>query len=150
MCSPPTPGGAHTSDKLSEKHNSISFRSQALPSQNITQLNAPSFDLIPLYPSHRAISRQNKIIMMLRETIWKRCDDKARHEFVGDSTNFSGRSIWQQRNLCHWLKNAVFWDVALCRSCVNRRFGGTHRLHLQGKKNPRARNQRNRWLQIAW
>jgi hypothetical protein len=23
------------------------------------------------------------------------------------------------------LKNAVFWDVALCRSCINRRFGGT-------------------------
>jgi hypothetical protein len=31
------------------------------------------------------------------------------------------------------LKNAVFWDVALCRSCVNRRFGGTYR-HLQGRK----------------
>jgi hypothetical protein len=23
------------------------------------------------------------------------------------------------------MKNVVFWDVALCRSCVNRRFGGT-------------------------
>jgi hypothetical protein len=22
------------------------------------------------------------------------------------------------------MKNVVFWDVALCRSCVNRRFGG--------------------------
>jgi hypothetical protein len=29
------------------------------------------------------------------------------------------------------MKNAVFWDVASCRSCVNRRFGGTYRLHLQ-------------------
>jgi hypothetical protein len=28
-------------------------------------------------------------------------------------------------------KNADFWDVAPCRSCVNRRFGGTYRLHLQ-------------------
>jgi hypothetical protein len=27
------------------------------------------------------------------------------------------------------MKNAVFWDVAPCRSCVNRRFGGTHCLH---------------------
>jgi hypothetical protein len=27
------------------------------------------------------------------------------------------------------MKNAVFWDVAPCRSCVNRRFGGTHRPH---------------------
>jgi hypothetical protein len=34
------------------------------------------------------------------------------------------------------LKNAVFWVVAPCRSCVNRRFGGTYRLHLQ------LRNQR--------
>jgi hypothetical protein len=32
------------------------------------------------------------------------------------------------------MENAVFWDVALCRSCVNRRFGGTYRLHLQGRK----------------
>jgi hypothetical protein len=32
------------------------------------------------------------------------------------------------------IKNAVFWDMAPCRSCVNRRFGGTYRLHLQGRK----------------
>jgi hypothetical protein len=32
------------------------------------------------------------------------------------------------------LKNAVFWDVALCRSCVNLRFGGTYRLQLQDRK----------------
>jgi hypothetical protein len=31
------------------------------------------------------------------------------------------------------MKKAVFWDVAPCRSCVNRRFGGTYRLHLQGR-----------------
>jgi hypothetical protein len=30
------------------------------------------------------------------------------------------------------MKNAVFWDVALCRSSVNRRFGGRYRLRLQG------------------
>jgi hypothetical protein len=29
------------------------------------------------------------------------------------------------------IKNAVFWVVAACRSCVNRRFVGTYRLHLQ-------------------
>jgi hypothetical protein len=29
------------------------------------------------------------------------------------------------------LKNAVFWDVAPCRSCVNRRFGGTYRLQIE-------------------
>jgi hypothetical protein len=32
------------------------------------------------------------------------------------------------------MKNGVFWDVAPCRSYVNRRFGGAHRLHLQGIK----------------
>jgi hypothetical protein len=31
------------------------------------------------------------------------------------------------------MKIAVFWDVAPCRHCVNRRFGGTYRLHLQGR-----------------
>jgi hypothetical protein len=30
--------------------------------------------------------------------------------------------------------NAVFWDVSPCRFCVYRRFGGTYRLHLQGRK----------------
>jgi hypothetical protein len=39
------------------------------------------------------------------------------------------------------MKNAVFCDVASCRYCVNRRFGGTYRLHLQGIRNPRGRNQ---------
>jgi hypothetical protein len=32
------------------------------------------------------------------------------------------------------MKNAIFWDVTPCRSCENRRFGGTYRLHLQGRK----------------
>jgi hypothetical protein len=32
------------------------------------------------------------------------------------------------------MKKAVFWDVAPCRYCVNRRFGGTYRLHLQGRR----------------
>jgi hypothetical protein len=46
-------------------------------------------------------------------------------------------------------KNAVFWDVAPCRSCVSRRFGGTYRLHLQGRK-IRARGiSVSRWLQAA-
>jgi hypothetical protein len=43
------------------------------------------------------------------------------------------------------LKNAVFWDMAPCRYCINRCFGGTYSLHLHDRKkrkNPRARNQR--------
>jgi hypothetical protein len=40
------------------------------------------------------------------------------------------------------MKNAFFWDVAPCRYFVNRCFGGTYHLHLQGIRNPRAMNQR--------
>jgi hypothetical protein len=29
------------------------------------------------------------------------------------------------------MKNAIFWDVAPHRSCVNLQFGGMYRLHLQ-------------------
>jgi hypothetical protein len=32
------------------------------------------------------------------------------------------------------MKNAVFWDVTPCTSCVNLGFGGTYHLHLQGRK----------------
>jgi hypothetical protein len=32
------------------------------------------------------------------------------------------------------MKNAVFRDVAPCRLCVNRRFGRTYRLYVQGRK----------------
>jgi hypothetical protein len=47
------------------------------------------------------------------------------------------------------VKNVVFWDVALCRSCVNRRFRGTYRLHLQGRKIRERRISVARWLQSA-
>jgi hypothetical protein len=29
---------------------------------------------------------------------------------------------------------AIFWDIAPCTPYVNRRFGGTYHLHLQGRK----------------
>jgi hypothetical protein len=45
------------------------------------------------------------------------------------------------------LKTAVFWDVTLCRSCVNRCFGGTYRLHLQGRKISERGTSVSRWLQ---
>jgi hypothetical protein len=32
------------------------------------------------------------------------------------------------------LKNGVFWDVAPCGFCVNRRFGGSYSLHFQGRR----------------
>jgi hypothetical protein len=45
------------------------------------------------------------------------------------------------------MKNAVFWDVAPCISCVNRRLGGTYRLHLQGRKIVERGTSVSRWLQ---
>jgi hypothetical protein len=37
-----------------------------------------------------------------------------------------------QINASYTLKNGVFWDVTLCGSCENLRFGGTQRLLHQG------------------
>jgi hypothetical protein len=34
------------------------------------------------------------------------------------------------------MKNTVFWNAAPCRSCVNRRFGGTYLLHIRSRRNP--------------
>jgi hypothetical protein len=48
-----------------------------------------------------------------------------------------------------YLKNVVFWDVVPCRSSVNRRFGGTYRPHLQGRKISERGTSVSRWLQTA-
>jgi hypothetical protein len=45
------------------------------------------------------------------------------------------------------MKTAFFLDVALCRTCVNRRFGGTYCLHLQGRKVRERGTSVSRWLQ---
>jgi hypothetical protein len=47
------------------------------------------------------------------------------------------------------MKNAVFLDVAQCRYCVNRRFGGIYHLHLQGIKLRALRTSVSRWLQLS-
>jgi hypothetical protein len=49
--------------------------------------------------------------------------------------------------VCSSVKNAVFWNVAPCRSCVNRRFGGTYRHHVQGRKISERGTSVSRWLQ---
>jgi hypothetical protein len=46
------------------------------------------------------------------------------------------------------VKNEVFWDVASCRSCVHRRFGGTYHLHLQGRNIRERGTSMSRWLRI--
>jgi hypothetical protein len=47
------------------------------------------------------------------------------------------------------MKNAVFWDVAPRRSCVNRPFGGKYRLHLQGRKIRKRGTNVSRWLHMV-
>jgi hypothetical protein len=46
-----------------------------------------------------------------------------------------------------FIKSTIFWDITPCSLLkVNRRFGETYHLHLQGGKISRARNQReSRW-----
>jgi hypothetical protein len=56
------------------------------------------------------------------------------------------------------MKSTIFWDITQCSPLrVKRRFGGTYRLQLQGRKISRARNQReSRWraeqsvMQFFW
>jgi hypothetical protein len=41
------------------------------------------------------------------------------------------------------MKSSIFWDITPRSPLkVNRRFGGTYRLHLQGRRISQARNQR--------
>jgi hypothetical protein len=46
-------------------------------------------------------------------------------------------------------KNAVSWDMGPCRSCVNRCFEGTYRLHFQGRKIRERGTSVSRWLQTV-
>jgi hypothetical protein len=40
------------------------------------------------------------------------------------------------------MKNSVFWDITPCSPLeIKRRLGGTHRLHLQGRRINQARNR---------
>jgi hypothetical protein len=49
------------------------------------------------------------------------------------------------------MKSTVFWNITPCNPLsTNRRLGGTYRLHLQGQRISRARNQReSRWQKIV-
>jgi hypothetical protein len=49
-----------------------------------------------------------------------------------------------------YLKRAAFWDVVPCIYCVNRRFGGTYRLHFQGRIICGRGTSVSRWLQPPW
>jgi hypothetical protein len=46
------------------------------------------------------------------------------------------------------VKNTVIWNVAPCRSCVNRRFGGTYRLHLLASHSIQILNDDYKFLKL--
>jgi hypothetical protein len=42
-----------------------------------------------------------------------------------------------------FMKSSIIWDITQCKPLkLNRRFGGTCRIHLQGRKISHTRNQR--------
>jgi hypothetical protein len=47
------------------------------------------------------------------------------------------------------MKNVVFWNVAPCRYCANRRFGGTYHIHIHGIKSRERGTSVSRWLQTG-
>jgi hypothetical protein len=59
----------------------------------------------------------------------------------------TSKIVWFEVFTAVTMKNVVFRDVAPCRSYVNRRFGGTYHLHLQGRKICERWISVSRWLQ---
>jgi hypothetical protein len=59
------------------------------------------------------------------------------------------KHIKTKRKVNKKVKNAVFWELAPCRFCVNRRFRGMYRLHLQGRKIRERETSVSRWLQTT-
>jgi hypothetical protein len=76
--------------------------------------------------------------------ILPRIDSSSKPSILSDNQNLSVRF---EAFTAVTMKNVVFWDVALCRSCVNRRFGGMYRIHLQGRKIRERWTSVSRWLQ---
>jgi hypothetical protein len=44
------------------------------------------------------------------------------------------------------MKIAIFWDIAPCSQHMNRHFGGTYYLRLQGRKSAEQDTSESRWL----
>jgi hypothetical protein len=65
------------------------------------------------------------------------------------SCSYTWEQVFAPTKVQAWLyfKNAVFWAVTTCRSCVNRRFGGMYHLHFQGRKFRERITSASRWLQ---
>jgi hypothetical protein len=52
-------------------------------------------------------------------------------------------------DLSFLMKSVIFWDTTPCSPlCCIRRFGGTYRLHLQGRKISSANQRASRWQAV--
>jgi hypothetical protein len=82
---------------------------------------------VAFYPSMTPSRRVRRRTYSRRLAEW-------RQWLTSSSGKFTPVLSQQKMKICKTLKNAVFSDVAPCRSCVNRRLGGKYRFHLQGRK----------------
>jgi hypothetical protein len=73
---------------------------------------------------------------------------RSRTALIGDQTITKRLlSVTSEVFMAVTMKNVVFWDVAPCRFCVNRCFGGTYHFHLRGREIRERGTSVNRWLQ---
>jgi hypothetical protein len=76
------------------------------------------------------------------------CSEISKKQFGLNSVTYS-RVVRFEVFTAVTMKNAVFWYVVPYRSCVDRRFGGTYRLHFQGRKIRKRGTSLSRWLQTV-
>jgi hypothetical protein len=61
-------------------------------------------------------------------------------------TTCQGAVIINGQKIYICMQGAIFWDVALCRSCENWCFRGTCHLHLQDRENLSVKSSVSSWL----
>jgi hypothetical protein len=110
--------------------------------------------LVTCYWSHNRVKVRTKRRKLI-SGIYDRVKPKSRRSNSPESRN--GRTSLRRWNIINFvwfevltavvMKSSVFWDITPCIPLkFNQRFGGTCRLHLQGRSISRTRNQReSRW-----
>jgi hypothetical protein len=67
---------------------------------------------------------------------------------ISKTTLNTGFTVLYLLNNKYSIKSTIFWDITPCGPLsVNRCFGGTYRLHLQGRKNKFSKKPA--WMQVA-
>jgi hypothetical protein len=86
---------------------------------------------------------QNSYENLVGKPKWERSVGRSRRRWSNIKMNLAGFEVLT----AVVMKSIIFWDITLCSPLsVDWRFGGTYRLHHQGRKISWARNQReSRW-----